>query len=175
VLINGAAGGVGTFAVQIAKAFGAEVTGVCSARNIEMVRSLGAGLVLDYEQQHFTNEWRRYDLLLDNVGNHKLSALRSVLSPCGRCVLAGAPKQAGLGTVLLRILQAAAWSCFLRQTFVFFIAQVKLPDLESLCTLMRSGSIRPIIDRRYSLSNAREAIAYVEEGPARAKVTIAPD
>jgi NADPH:quinone reductase-like Zn-dependent oxidoreductase len=175
VLINGAAGGVGTFAVQIAKAFGAEVTGVCSARNMEMVRSLGAALLVDYAQQDFTHETRHYDLLLDNVGNRRLSALRSILSPCGRCVLVGAPKQAGLGTLLLRVLQAATWSCFLRQTFVFFIAQMRSQDLESLCALMRSGSIRPIIDRQYSLSNAREAIAYVEEGHARAKVIIAPD
>jgi NADPH:quinone reductase-like Zn-dependent oxidoreductase len=175
VLINGAAGGVGTFAVQIAKAFGAEVTAVCSKRNLEMVRSLGADLLVDYAQQDFTNETRCYDLLLDNVGNRTLSAFRRVLTPCGRCVLAGALKKAGLGTLLLRVLQAAAWSCFLRQTFVFFIAQMKSQDLESLSTLLRSGSIRPIIDRRYSLSNTGEAIAYVEEGHARAKVIITPE
>jgi NADPH:quinone reductase-like Zn-dependent oxidoreductase len=175
VLINGAAGGVGTFAVQIAKAFGAEVTGVCSTRNLEMVRSLGADLVVDYAQQDFTNETNYYDVLLDNVGNRTFAALRSVLTPCGRCVIVGAPKRAGLETLLLRVLQAAVWSCFLRQTFVFFIAQMKSQDLESLSTLMRSGSIRPIIDRRYSLSNTAEAIAYVEEGHARAKVIITPD
>jgi NADPH:quinone reductase-like Zn-dependent oxidoreductase len=175
VLINGAAGGVGTFAVQIAKTFGAEVTGVSSTRNLEMVRSLGADLVVDYGQQDFSNDTRKYDLLLDNVGNRTLSAFRRVLTPCGRCVLVGAPKQAGVGAVLVRALKAAAWSRFLRQTFVFFIAQMKSEDLESLCALMRTGSIRPVIDRRYSLTETGKAIAYVEEGHARAKVIITPD
>jgi NADPH:quinone reductase-like Zn-dependent oxidoreductase len=175
VLINGAAGGVGTFAVQIAKAFGAEVTAVCSAKNLEMVRSLGADVLVDYEQQDFTNDTRYYDLLLDNVGNRRLSALRRVLTPRGRCVLVGAPKQAGVGWVLLRMLKAAAWSRFLRQTFVFFIARMKSEDLESLCRLMQTGRIRPIIDRRYSLTDTGKAIAYVEEGHARAKVIITPD
>lgn len=175
VLINGAAGGVGTFAVQIAKAFGAQVTAVCSEGNLEMVRSLGADFVVDYTQRDFTNETSRYDLLLDNVGNRPLSALRCVLTPSGRCVLAGASKQAGIGTLLLRLLQAPIWSLFLRQTFVFFIAQIKSQDLESLSKLMRNGSIRPIIDRQYKLSNTGEAIAYVEGGHARAKVIITPE
>lgn len=174
VLINGAAGGVGTFAVQIAKALGAEVTAVCSTRNLEMTRSLGADLLVDYAQQDFTNQTKRYDLLLDNVGNRTLSALRSVLTPCGRCVIVGAPKQARIGTLVVRVLGAVAWSCFLRQTFILCIAQMKSQDLESLSTLMRSGTIRPIIDRRYSLSSIGEAIAYVEEGHARAKVIITP-
>ena len=174
VLINGAAGGVGTFAVQIAKALGAKVTGVCSARNLEMVRSLGADLLVDYGRQDFTNYTRYYDLVLDNVGNRTLSAFRRVLTPCGRCVLVGAPKQAGAGALLLRVLKATAWSLFLRQTFVFFIARMKSEDLESLCTLIRTGSVRPIIDRRYSLCDTEKAIAYVEEGHARAKVIITP-
>jgi NADPH:quinone reductase-like Zn-dependent oxidoreductase len=174
VLINGAAGGVGTFAVQIAKALGAEVTGVCSARNVEMVQSLGADHVVDYQQQDFTNQTTHYDLLLDNVGNRPLSALRRVLAPRGRCVLVGASKQAGVGS-LLRVLAATAWSCFLRQTFLFFIARMKSEDLHALCTLMRTGSIRPIIDRRYSLADAASAIAYVEQGHARAKVIITPE
>ena len=173
VLINGAAGGVGTFAVQIAKALGAKVTGVCSSKNGELVRSLGADLLLDYGQQDFTNEARDYDLLLDNVGNRTLSALRRVLTPGGRCVLVGAPKQAG--ALLVRVLKATAWSRFLRQKFVFFIARMKSDDLDSLCTFMRTGSVRPIIDRRYSLTETEKAIAYVEEGHARAKVIITPD
>lgn len=175
VLINGATGGVGTFAVQIAKAFGAEVTGVCSTKNLEMVRLLGADLVVDYGEQDFTNDARHYDLLLDNVGNRTLSALRRVLTPCGRCVLVGASKQAGVRELLLRVLKATVWSRFLHQTFVFFIAQMKSEDLESLSTLIRTGGIRPMIDRRYSLTDAGKAIAYVEEGHARAKVIITPD
>jgi NADPH:quinone reductase-like Zn-dependent oxidoreductase len=175
VLINGAAGGVDAFAVQIAKVFGAEVTAVCSTKNLEIVRSLGADVLLDYGQQDFTSDTRHYDLLLDNVGNRTLSAFRRVLTPGGRCVLVGAPKQAGVGWLLLRVLKASALSQFRRQRFVFFIAQMKSEDLESLCTLIQNGSIRPIIDRRYTLTETGQALAYVQEGHARAKVIITPD
>jgi NADPH:quinone reductase-like Zn-dependent oxidoreductase len=175
VLINGAAGGVGTFAVQIAKAFGAEVTAVCSTKNLDLVRSLGADVLVDYGRQDFTNNTMSYDLLLDNVGNRTLSTLRRLLTSRGRCVLVGAPKQAGVGWLLGRVLKAAAWSLFLRQTFAFFIAQMKSEDLESLGTLIQTGSVRPIVDRRYSLTDTAKAIAYVQEGHARAKVIITPD
>ena len=170
VLINGAAGGIGTFAVQIAKSLGAEVTGVCSTRNVEMVRSLGADLVIDYTQEDFTNKGRYYDLVLDNVGNRTLSAFRRVMTPRGRCVMAGAPKE--LWAVITRVLKALAWSAFVRQKFTFFIARLKKDDLEALCELMKTGKVTPMIDKRYRLSDTAEAIAYVEQGHARAKVAV---
>jgi len=170
VLINGAAGGIGTFAVQIAKSLGAEVTGVCGTRNVEMVRSLGADLVIDYTQEDFTNKGRYYDLVLDNVGNRTLSAFRRVMTPRGRCVMAGAPKE--LWAVITRVLKALAWSAFVRQKFTFFIARLKKDDLEALCELMKTGKVTPVIDKRYQLSGTAEAIAYVEQGHARAKVVV---
>lgn len=170
VLINGAAGGVGTFAVQIAKSLGAEVTGVCGTRNIEMVRSLGADLVIDYTRQDFANKGLHYDLLLDNVGNRTLSAFRRVMTPSGRCVMAGAPKE--LWAVITRVLKALAWSPFSRQKFTVFIAKLKKDDLAALCELMKMGKVKPVIDKRYQLSGTADAIAYVEQGHARAKVVI---
>lgn len=170
VLINGAAGGIGTFAVQIAKSFGASVTGVCSTKNVELVRSLGAERVIDYTKDDFTQDSERYDLILDNVGNRRLSAMRRVLSPNGKCVMAGAPKE--LWVVLTRLFKAYAWSLFLRQKFTFFIAKMNRDDLTTLCGLIQSGRITPVIDRRYPLTEAAVAIAYVEEGHAPAKVVI---
>src|SRR5450755_1998877 len=171
VLINGAAGGIGTFAIQIAKSFGANVTGVCSTKNVELVRSLGADRVIDYTRDDFTQDSERYDLLLDNVGNRTLSAMRRVLSPSGKCVMAGAPK--GLWAVLTRLLKAVAWSLFLRQKFTFFIAKIKRDDLTTLCGLINAGKLTPEIDRRYPLDETAAALAYAEEGHARAKVVIA--
>lgn len=173
VLINGAAGGIGTFAVQIAKASGAEVTGVCSTRNVEMVQSLGADSVVDYTHQDFARSAKLYDLLLDNVGNRRLSDLRRVMAPGGRCVLAGAPKQ--WGPILSRTLSMIVRSLILRQKFVFFIALPRPKDLESLSTLVLTGKMHPVIDRQYPLSDAGTAIAYVEEGHARGKVIMTPD
>jgi NADPH:quinone reductase-like Zn-dependent oxidoreductase len=170
VLINGAAGGIGTFAVQIAKSLGAEVAGVCSTKNVEMVRSLGADLVVDYTREDFTNSGRHYDLLLDNVGNRTLSAFRRVMTPRGRCVMAGAPKE--LWAVITRVLKALAWSTFLRQKFTFFIANLKKDDLAALCEFMKTGKVTPMIDKRYQLSGTADAIAYVEQGHARAKVVV---
>jgi NADPH:quinone reductase-like Zn-dependent oxidoreductase len=170
VLINGAAGGIGTFAVQIAKSLGAEVAGVCSTKNVEMVRSLGADLVVDYTREDFTNSGRHYDLLLDNVGNRTLSAFRRVMTPRGRCVMAGAPKE--LWAVITRVLKALAWSTFLRQKFTFFIANLKKDDLAALCEFMKTGRVTPMIDKRYQLSGTADAIAYVEQGHARAKVVV---
>lgn len=170
VLINGAAGGIGTFAIQIAKSLGAEVTGVCSTQNVEMVRSLGADMVIDYTQKDFITTGRRYELILDNVGNRSLSAFRRVMTPRGLCVLAGAPKE--MWAVVVRVLKALAWSPFLRQKFKFFIARLKREDLVALCELMKTGKVRPVIDKRYPLSGTAEAIAYVEKGHARAKVVI---
>ncbi|MGH9545043.1 MAG: NAD(P)-dependent alcohol dehydrogenase [Terriglobales bacterium] len=170
VLINGAAGGIGTFAVQIAKSFGANVTGVCSTKNVELVRSLGADRVIDYTRDDFTQGSEHYDLVLDNVGNRALSAIARVLSPSGKCVMAGMPKK--LGTVFARLLQAFARSLLFRQKFTFFIARMKRDDLTTLCELIEAGTLTPAIDRHYPLAETAGAIAYVEEGHARAKVII---
>jgi NADPH:quinone reductase-like Zn-dependent oxidoreductase len=170
VLINGAAGGVGTFAVQIAKAFGARVTGVCSTKNVELVRSLGADRVIDYTRNDFAEDSQRYDLLLDNVGNRTLLAMRRVLSPNGKCVMAGAPKE--LSAVLTRVLKAFAWSPFTGQKFTFFIAKMNRDDLTTLCGLIKAGKVTPVIDRRYPITETAAAIAYVEKGHAPAKVII---
>lgn len=170
VLINGAAGGIGTFAVQIAKSFGADVTGVCSTKNVELVRSLGADRVMDYTREDFTQDSQRYDLLLDNVGNRTLSAMKRVLKPNGKCIMAGAPKK--LWAVFARIFKAVARSLFLRQKFTFLFAKIKRDDLTTLCELMKAAKLTPVIDRRYTLAETASAIAYVEEGHARAKVVI---
>ena len=170
VLINGAAGGVGTFAVQIAKSFGANVTGVCSTKNVELVRSLGADRVIDYMQQDFTQDSERYDVLLDNVANRTLSAMRRVLSPKGKCVMAGAPKE--LWAVLNRLVKGFVWSPFLRQEFRFFIAKMNRDDLTTLGEMIKAGKVTPVIDRRYPLAETAAAIAYLEEGHARGKVVI---
>ena len=170
VLINGAAGGVGTFAVQIAKSFGANVTGVCSTKNVELVRSLGADRVIDYTRDDFAQDRQHYDLLLDNVGNRTLSAMRRVLSPNGKCVMAGAPKE--LWAVSTRLCKAFAWSPFMRHKFTFFIAKMNRDDLTILCGLIEEGKVTPVIDRRYPLTETAAAINYVEEGHAPAKVVI---
>jgi NADPH:quinone reductase-like Zn-dependent oxidoreductase len=170
VLINGAAGGVGTFAVQIAKSFGANVTGVCSTKNVELVRSLGADRVIDYTRDDFAQDRQHYDLLLDNVGNRTLSAMRRVLSPNGKCVMAGAPKE--LWAVSTRLCKAFAWSPFIRHKFTFFIAKMNRDDLTILCGLIKEGKLTPVIDRRYPLTETAAAINYVEEGHAPAKVVI---
>lgn len=170
VLINGAAGGIGTFAVQIAKSMGAHVTGVCSTRNVEMARSLGADRVIDYTREDFTASPERYDVLLDNVGNRPLSALKRVLMPGGRCLLAGAPKT--LPAMLVRIVKAFAWSPFLRQKFIFYIAKPRPDDLQALCDLIRAGKLVPTIDKVYPLSESADAISYVEAGHPRAKVIV---
>jgi NADPH:quinone reductase-like Zn-dependent oxidoreductase len=170
VLINGAAGGVGTFAVQIAKRFGADVTGVCSTRNVEMVRSLGADRVIDYTRDDFTRNGQRYDLILDNVGNHSLSACRRVLNPKGVLVIAGGPKKGWI--VLLRALKALVLSRFVSHKMFLFIARINTTDLTTMGELMEGGKVTPVIDRRYRLSEVPEAIRYLEEGHARGKVVI---
>jgi NADPH:quinone reductase-like Zn-dependent oxidoreductase len=179
VLINGASGGVGTFAVQIAKVFGAEVTGVCSTRNLEMVRSIGADHVIDYKKEDFTKGAQRYDLLFDLVGNHSFSERRRVLQPKGICVLAGVggsgSNEGQLGRRLLGTLRALAGSPFVSQRFVFYIAQLNKPDLEFLRDLMESGKVMPVIDRQYKFSEAVEAVRYLEQGHARGKVVITVD
>ena len=174
VLINGAAGGVGTFAVQIAKSFGANVTGVCSTRNLGMVRSIGADHVIDYTQEDFTKREQRYDLILDCVANHSLSAFRHVLNPKGNYIMVGAADAGGRWMIglLARLIKALVLSWFVSQNLVMIGAKVNKEDLTILQELMRAGKVTPVIDRRYRLSEVPEAILYLEEGHARGKVVI---
>ena len=172
VLINGAAGGVGTFAVQIARSFGADVTGVCSTRNVDMVRSIGANRVLDYTQQDFTKSGNRYDLILDSIGNHSLSACRRVLKPKGSCVMVGGGPEGGLLGPLIGMVKPLLLSRFVSQSFVMMLAKPSKEDLNILRELMETGKVKPVIDRRYSLSEVPEAIRYLEKGHAQGKVVI---
>jgi NADPH:quinone reductase-like Zn-dependent oxidoreductase len=173
ILINGAAGGVGTFAVQIAKSFGAEVTGVCSTRNAEMVRSIGADRVIDYTQEDFTKSGQRYDLLFDCIGNHSLLACRRVLNPKGIYVPVGATSDRWMIGPLARAIARLVLSWFVSQKLViFFLAKPNKEDLTIMRELMETGKVTPVIDRRYALSEAPEAIRYLEEGHARGKVII---
>jgi NADPH:quinone reductase-like Zn-dependent oxidoreductase len=170
VVINGAAGGVGTFAVQVAKSFGAEVTGVCSTRNVDLVRSLGADHVIDYTREDFTRGTQRYDLLFDCVGNHSLSAFRRVLQPKGICVLVGAPHNVWL--ILARALAALVLSRVAGQTFVMFMAKLSSKDLILIGGLMEAGKVKPVIDRTYPLAGVPDAMRHLEEGHARGKIVI---
>ena len=172
VLINGASGGVGTFAVQIAKSFGAHVTGVCSARNLEMVRSIGADEVIDYTQENFTEGAQRYDVILDMVGNHPLSAYRRVLEPNGVHVLVGGTDSGNLIGPLIGPIKALISSPFVDKEHAPFFAELNKEDLAVLADLMQSGKVTPVIDRRYGLDQVAEAVAYLEEGHARGKVVI---
>jgi len=176
VLINGASGGVGTFAVQIAKYLGADVTGVCSTRNLDLVRSIGADHVIDYTKEDFTKGDQRYDVIFDNVQNHTFSERRRVLTPNGVCVLAGlggAGWHSDTGTHLIRSFTTPLMSKFTSQKFRFFIAQLNHADLALLGDLMQSGKVTPVIDRTYkSLGEIKDALAYLEQGHARGKVVI---
>ena len=173
VLINGAAGGVGTFAVQLAKSFGAEVTGVCSTRNVEMVRSLGAHHVVDYTKEDFTRSGQRYDLLFDSVGNHSLLACRRVLNPKGIYVPVGGTSDRWMIGPIMRAFGTLVLSWFVSQTLVrFFLAKSTRADLTVIGDLMSAGKVTPVIDRRYALSEVPEAIRYLEKGHARGKVII---
>jgi len=171
VLINGAAGGVGTSAVQIAKSFGAAVTGVCSTRNLDLVRSIGADRAVDYTAEDFTRGAARYDAIVDCVGNHSLAACRRVLKPTGKYVQVGGPDTPWVGP-LPRLFTTLAWSPFVSQTLAVMLARGKREDLLALSDLMATGKVTPVIDRRYSLSEAAQAIRYLETGHARGKVVI---
>jgi NADPH:quinone reductase-like Zn-dependent oxidoreductase len=171
VLINGASGGVGTFAVQIAKSMGAEVTGVCSTRNVEMVRSLGADHVFDYKNEDYTESGEQFDLIIDNVGNHSLLKNRKVLTPEGRFVIIGGAKGNWLGP-LMRPINALLLSPFVDQEFVMILAKLRKDDLNALSELMVAGEMTSVIDRRYRLSEVPDAIRYSEEGHARGKIII---
>jgi NADPH:quinone reductase-like Zn-dependent oxidoreductase len=172
VLINGAAGGVGTFAVQIAKSFGADVTGVCSTRNVDMVRSLGADRVIDYTREDFTEDGQRYDLLFDAVGNPSLAGCRRVLKPKGILVMAGASSDASMAGLLGRLIGAILLSGLVSHKLVPFIAKANPEDLNILSELMAMGKVVPVIDRRYRLNETLEALRYSEKGHARGKVVI---
>jgi NADPH:quinone reductase-like Zn-dependent oxidoreductase len=172
VLINGASGGVGTFAVQIAKSFGAEVTGVCSTRNVPMVQSIGADHVIDYTQEDFTKSGQRYDLILDAVGSHSLSEYRHVLTPKGILVIVGGPSYGQWIGPMVTAIKALVLSKFVSQSIVPFLAELKKEDLTTLRDLMQSGKVTPVIDKRYKLSEVPAALAYLEEGHARGKVVI---
>ena len=175
VLINGAAGGVGTFAVQMAKSFAANVTGVCSTTNVDMVRSIGADCVIDYTKEDFTRSVQRYDLVLDCVGNHSLSPCRRVLNPKGILVMVGAPDDSPVIGLLARLLGALVLSRFVSQKMVFFIAKVNQEDLTILGEFMATGRVTPVIDKRYRLSELPEAFRYAAEGHSRGKLIVIPD
>ena len=169
VLINGASGGVGTLAVQIAKALGAHVTAVCSTRNLEQTRELGADRVLDYTSQDFTREPERYDLVVDVAGGHSWRAIRRVLEPEGRLVIVGAHgSRSQLGHI------AAVWlsSRFGKHTVKFFVAKFKKADLQTLADLLSSGELKPAIDRTYDLTEASEALRTFGEGHVRGKLVL---
>jgi len=178
VLINGASGGVGTFAVQIAKAYGAEVTGVCSARNLDLVKSIGADHVIDYTKEDFTKTDRHYDMIYDLVGNHGSSERRRILTPNGICVLAGIGGAGAHPETMGRIV-GNFWNAFLsnftRQKFVFYIAKLTKEDFGVLRDLMQSGKVSPVIDRTYKLEQTADAVRYMEEGHARGKVVVTID
>jgi NADPH:quinone reductase-like Zn-dependent oxidoreductase len=172
VLVNGAAGGVGTFAVQIAKSFGAEVTGVCSTRNVDMVRSIGASAVIDYTQEDFAKGGRRYDLIFDAVGNRPLSDYRRVLNPKGVLVMAGGQADPWMIGPVARAVRASVLSRLGSQKLVGMLARGSKEDLTIMRELIASGKVKAVIDRRYSLRETPEAIRYLEEGHARGKVVI---
>jgi NADPH:quinone reductase-like Zn-dependent oxidoreductase len=172
VLINGASGGVGTFAVQIAKALGAEVTGVCSTRNVELVRSLGADHVVEYSQEDFTRTDQRYDLMLDIAGSKSWSACRRVLKPQATLVMVGAPKGNRLMGPLSHIVKVRLASLRSKRKAVFFIAKLTKEDMTAMRELLEAGKVTPAIDRCYELSEIAEAFRYMGEGHARAKVVV---
>ena len=172
VLVNGAAGGVGTFAVQIAKSFGAEVIGVCSTRNVDMVRSIGADRVIDYTQEDFTKRGERYDMIFDCVGNHSLSECRRALNADGICVMVGDLSGRGMIGLLSRLIAALVLSRFMRQKAVTFLARPNKEDLTTMYELMKSGKVKPVIDKRYTLREVPAAIRYLGEKHARGKVVI---
>lgn len=177
VLINGASGGVGTFAVQIAKALGAEVTGVCSTRNVELVRSIGADHVIDYTQEDFVRRGQQYDVVLDVVGNRSLSDLRRVTKPHGVLLPIGGKHDRGHGArglvrPLLFMARGLVVSRFVSQNIRFYMAQINRDDLFALKALCEEGKVTPVIDRTYPLADAAAAMRYLETGHARAKVIV---
>jgi NADPH:quinone reductase-like Zn-dependent oxidoreductase len=177
VLINGATGGVGTFAVQIAKYLGAEVTAVCSTRNLDLVRSIGADHVIDYTKEDFTKSDQRYNAIFDNVCNHSFSERRRVLNPKGICVLAGmggagVKEGQAVGRIAGNLFIARGLSSFTDQKFAQYMTKLSKPDLILLGDLIQAGKLRPVIERTYTLNDAPEALRYLNEGHARGKLVI---
>jgi NADPH:quinone reductase-like Zn-dependent oxidoreductase len=172
VLVNGASGGVGTFAVQIAKSFGANVTGVCSTKNVELVRSLGADRVIDYTREDVTKGAQRYDLILDNVSTHSLLEYKRIMTPNAVYVLIGSTDTGRWFGWLVRPVEAWLLSPFSSQKFGTIFADLNKDDLATLAGLMESGKVTPVIDRTYKLSDAAEALRYLERGHARGKVVV---
>jgi hypothetical protein len=174
VLINGASGGVGTFAVQIAKSFGGDVTGVCSGRNVDMVQSIGADHVIDYTKEDFTKSGQRYDVIIDNVGNHSLLECTHVLNPQGKYVMIGGGRPSDQGFIgpLINPIKALVLKPFVTQEIGMMLADMNKKDLTILADLMQTGKVKPVIDRTYPLNQLPEAIRYLEEGHARGKVVI---
>jgi NADPH:quinone reductase-like Zn-dependent oxidoreductase len=171
VLVNGAAGGIGTFAVQIAKAYGAHVTGVCSTRNLDMVRALGADEVVDYTREDVRRSGARFDIVLDNVGNVSLLDRRRLLAPNGRLVIVGAMHGHMMRTMARGVLGFLV-TRFGRRPAVFFVAKIRKDDLLVLKELVDAGKLRPVIDRTYPLSEAADAVRYVQTEHARGKVVV---
>ena len=172
VLVIGAGGGVGTFAVQLAKAFGAEVAGVCSTTKMELVRSIGADRVIDYTREDFADGRNRYDVILDIAGNRSLSHLRRALAPEGRLVIVGGEGGGKWFGGIDRQLRAQVVSLFVRQKLGTLIATARKEDLEELRGLVEAGRVTPVVDRIFPLSDAPEAIRYLRDGHARGKVVI---
>jgi NADPH:quinone reductase-like Zn-dependent oxidoreductase len=177
VLINGATGGVGTFAVQIAKSLGAEVTAVCSTRNVDLVRSIGADHVIDYTKEDFTKSDQRYDVIFDNVANHSFAERRRVLNPKGICVLAGmggagVKQSEAMGRIVGNLFIARGLSSFTNEKFAQYMTKVSKPDLIMLGDLMQAGELKPVIERAYKLDDAPEAIRLLDAGHARGKLVI---
>jgi NADPH:quinone reductase-like Zn-dependent oxidoreductase len=172
VLINGASGGVGTFAVQIAKSYGAEVTGVCSTRNVDLVKSLGADHVIDYTREDFTQGTQHYDVIFDAVGNHSLSEYRRVMTPQGIFVIVGGPSTDPWIGPLIMPLKAKLVAPFVSQKFEFFLADINPQDLQVLAGMAQSGKLTPVIDKTYPMSDIQTAMRYLETGHARGKVAV---
>jgi NADPH:quinone reductase-like Zn-dependent oxidoreductase len=172
VLVNGASGGVGTFAVQLAKAFGGEVTGVCSTRNVELVQSIGADHVIDYTRQDFTRNGQRYDLVLDVAGSRSWPGCKRVLDHNGTLVLVGGPKTNPWIGPLGHVAGVRLASLRASQKVVFFVAKFNQEDLVALRELLEAGTVTPVIDRQYALNELTEALRYLGEGHARGKVVI---
>jgi NADPH:quinone reductase-like Zn-dependent oxidoreductase len=177
VLINGASGGVGTYAVQIAKTLGAEVTGVCSTRNVELVKSLGADHVIDYTREDFTKGNERFDVILDNVGTQPLSGFKRILKPNGILVMigGGGPNDGKWIGPMARPIKAKLMSPFVSQKMRMMLAEIRQEDLATMADLMQSGKVKSVIDRTYPLGQVREAMRYLEQGHARGKVILTVD
>lgn len=172
VLINGAAGGVGTFAVQIAKALGAEVTGVCSTRNVDTIRSIGADQVVDYTRDDFVKSARRYDVMIDNVGNRALADCRRVLVRDGVYVAVSGPKKSRLLGPIPRFIRNAVYFRFVSQRLASYTAAITRERLLRVCELLESGRLVPIVERSYALNETPEAMRYLGTGHVRGKLVI---